>query len=175
MEIELTNEDFLKAKFEILPQDEQSKRVAVYKADMESGIIQPKSSHVIQITLKTEIIQPNIWIPIQIKVEGYHIPFVITIVADSQGPKVQVNKTEIDFGNVEVLKDYTQTLIIKNITKIPAEYTAFTKNKISVFKVIQRHGILKPDESKELEIVCNADEVMKFPDTLHIIINNGVD
>lgn len=95
--------------------------------------------------------------------------------ADSQGPKVQVNKSDIDFGNVEVLKDYTQTIVIKNITKIPAEYTAFTKNKISVYKVIQRHGILKPDESKELEVVCNADEVMKFPDTLHIIINNGVD
>jgi hydrocephalus-inducing protein len=34
---------------------------------------------------------------------------------------------------------------------------------------------LEPNEEREIEIVCNADEVMKFTDTLHIIINNGQD
>jgi hydrocephalus-inducing protein len=43
-EIEIINEDSLKAKYEIVPQDEQSKRIAVYTADKESGIIEPKSS-----------------------------------------------------------------------------------------------------------------------------------
>jgi hydrocephalus-inducing protein len=47
LEVELVNEDFLKAKYEIVPQDEQSKRIATYKADQESGIIQPKSTHVL--------------------------------------------------------------------------------------------------------------------------------
>ena len=35
--------------------------------------------------------------------------------------------------------------------------------------------MLKPDDEKEIEVVCNADEVQKFQDTLHIIVNNGVD
>lgn len=35
--------------------------------------------------------------------------------------------------------------------------------------------MLKPDDEKEIEIVCNADEVQKFQDTLHVIVNNGVD
>lgn len=48
-------------------------------------------------------------------------------------------------------------------------------NKVSVWKVIQRHGVLQPDESKVLDVVCNADECQKFTDTLHIIVNNGVD
>ena len=95
--------------------------------------------------------------------------------ADSIGPRVTVNQTEMDFGTVEVLNDYTQTLVITNSSKINAEYTAFTKLKVSVWKVIQRHGILKPDESKEVEVVCNADECMRFNDTLHIIINHGID
>ena len=43
-EIEIINEDSLKAKYEIVPQDDQSKRIAVYTADNESGIIEPKSS-----------------------------------------------------------------------------------------------------------------------------------
>ena len=47
--------------------------------------------------------------------------------------------------------------------------------KVSIWKVIQRHGILQPNESKTLDVVCNADECTKHNDTLHIIINNGVD
>jgi hydrocephalus-inducing protein len=43
-EIEIINEDTLKAKYEIVPQDDQSKRIAIYTADKESGIIEPKSS-----------------------------------------------------------------------------------------------------------------------------------
>jgi hydrocephalus-inducing protein len=34
---------------------------------------------------------------------------------------------------------------------------------------------LKPHDEKEIEVVCNADEVQPFTDTLHIIVNNGVD
>jgi len=110
-----------------------------------------------------------------IKIEGQHFSHPIQIIAFSRGPIVSVNKSELDYGNVEVLKDYTEKLIIKNDCKIKAEYTAFTKNKESVWKIIQRHGSLNPNEDKEIEVVCNADEVQKFQDTLHIIINNGVD
>jgi hydrocephalus-inducing protein len=138
------------------------------------GVINPKSSQIVNITLKTEILS-TIRIPLYVKVEGYHIPFMVTLLATSIGPIVSVNKTELEYNNVEVLKDYVEKLVIKNESKIPAEYTAFTKNKESVWKVVQRHGVLNPDEEKELDVVCNADEVQKFQDTLHIIINNGVD
>ena len=33
LDIKIENDDFLPAKFEVIPQDEQSKRIAVYKAD----------------------------------------------------------------------------------------------------------------------------------------------
>ena len=67
------------------------------------------------------------------------------------------------------------SLRIRNKSRIPAEYTAFTKDKQSIWKVIQRYGKLEPDEEREIEVVCNADEIQKFTDTLHIIINNGHD
>jgi hypothetical protein len=41
----------LKAKFEIVPQDDQSKRIAIYKADKESGIINPRSSEKVIVSL----------------------------------------------------------------------------------------------------------------------------
>ena len=175
IEMEIKNEDILDAKFEILTQEENYKRVGVFKADQESGIIPAKSTTTLQITLKTEMITHNVRIPMSIKIEGYHIPFMLNILANSTGPKVDIDRDEIDYGNVSVLEDVIKPLKITNVSKIPAEYTAFTKKKVSIWKVIQRHGILQPDESKKLDVVCNADECAKHNDTLHIIINNGVD
>jgi len=173
-QIEIVNEDSVKAKYEIVPQDEQSKRIAVYTADKESGIIEPKSSQSVNIALKTETLGP-VRIPLYVKVEGHHIPFMVTVLATSTGPTVEADRVELDYGNVEVLRDYTERLKITNKSRIPAEYTAFTKQQESIWKVIQRHGALQPDDEREIEVVCNADEVQKFQDTLHIIINNGVD
>lgn len=85
--------------------------------------------------MKTEILN-NIRIPLYIKVEGYHIPFMITILANSIGPIVSVDKAELDYNNVEVLKDYIERITIRNESEINAEYTAFTKNKESIWKVI---------------------------------------
>ena len=100
---------------------------------------------------------------------------MLTIVAKSIGPTVIADQDVIDYEDIEVLKDVNRKLKITNNSKIPAEYTAFTKTKESIWKVIQRHGVLQPDDERFIDIVCNADEVMKFNDTLHIIINNGVD
>lgn len=101
-------------------------------------------------------------IALQIKLEGHHIPVILNLMADSVGPIVVVDKEEIDYGNVEVLRDYNEKIRITNKSKIDAEYTAFTKSKESIWKIVQRHGILKPDEEKVVDVVCNADEVQKF-------------
>ena len=61
---------------------------------------------------------------------------MITILANSIGPIVSVDKVELDYSNVEVLKDYIEKITIRNESEINAEYTAFTKNKESIWKVI---------------------------------------
>lgn len=111
--IVIVNEDSLRAKYEIVPQDDQSRRIAVYTADKPSGIIEPRSSQTVNISLKTEILS-TVRIPLYIKVEGHHIPFMVTVLATSTGPVVEADKEELDFGNVEALKDYTEKLTIKN-------------------------------------------------------------
>ena len=174
VEMELKNTDYLEAKYEIIDQEENYKRVGIFMAKEESGIIPPRSTIKLKITLKTEMITQNVRIPMTIKVEGLP-PFMLNVLANSTGPKVNYDHEELEFGSVEVLHDVIKPLKVTNVSKIPAEYTAFTKNKVSIWKVIQRHGILQPDESKVLDVVCNADECQKFTDTLHIIINNGVD
>ena len=75
---------------------------------------------------------------------------MINIVANSIGPRVEVMNgvKEIDFGTMEVLKDKAEKITIKNNSRIVADFHAFTKNKNSVFKPIEKKGVLKPDESK---------------------------
>lgn len=84
---------------------------------------------------------------------------MVTVHATSTGPLVEADTEELDYGNVTVLRDEYRKLKIKNKSQIPAEYTAFTKQKESIWKVIERHGILQPDDEKEISVVCNADEV----------------
>ena len=68
--------------------------------------------------------------------EGYEPPNMLTITANSIGPIVSVDKKELDYGNVKVLTDKTEKIKIKNESEIPAEFTAFTKNKDSIWKII---------------------------------------
>ena len=66
---------------------------------------------------------------------------------DLEQPKevlVEADSDELDYGQVEVLTDCKKKLTIKNKSKIAAEYTAFTKQNDSIWKVIQRHGVIQP-------------------------------
>ena len=47
-----------------------------------------------------------------------------------------MSEKDINFGVVKVLKDYIKKVTIYNEGKIDADYYAFTRNKISVFKAI---------------------------------------
>lgn len=57
------------------------------------------------LTLKTEILG-TVRTNLIIKLDGHHINTMIVIVANSIGPIVSVDKQELEYGNVEVLKDY---------------------------------------------------------------------
>ena len=87
---------------------------------------------------------------------------MMLILASSGGPDVKLDKQELDYGQVEVLVDKRQTFKITNVGQIDAEYTAFTKNKDSIWKVIERYGVIKAKEEKTITVSCSADEVQKF-------------
>jgi len=64
------------------------------------------------------------------------MPVLLTLMAESIGPIVDVDRKEIDWGSVPVLEDKPEKLVIRNASKIDAEYTAFTKTKESIWKVV---------------------------------------
>jgi hydrocephalus-inducing protein len=73
-------------------------------------------------------------------------PNLLNICANSDGPKVVVTPEELDFGQVEVLKDYFLKVTVVNNSKIKAEFHAFTRQKVSVFKPKVKHAFLEPGE-----------------------------
>jgi hypothetical protein len=104
MQIEIINEDDLKSKFEIVDQEEPTKRVGLFTPDIKSGVIEPRQRQIVQVSLKTEILG-QIRVPLDIKLEGVPVPVRIQLLAQSIGPIVKVDREEIDYGSVEVLKD----------------------------------------------------------------------
>lgn len=74
-----------------------------------------------------------------------------------------------------MLSQYVQKVTLTNKSVIKADFFAFTKNKNSVFKPLQKRYVLKPEESFDVEIVCYADDQQKFNDTLYFVIKEGVD
>jgi hypothetical protein len=51
--IEICNNSALRAKFRVLPQNEESKVLASYDVDMSNGIIEPTATAGIMVTLTT--------------------------------------------------------------------------------------------------------------------------
>ena len=173
--IRLMNQSSLKAKFKIRPQAEEHKMLATYTTDRDGGEIEPDDNVTINVALITKKLGPIV-LPLSIEVVGNtNVPQVVNILAQSKGPEVEVSEREIDFDKVEVLRDWTKSLIISNKSPIKADFHIFTKNKNSIFKPLIKQGELSQEESLSIPIVCNADDAQKFVDTLHIVIKEGVD
>ena len=116
--------------------------LATYTTDRDGGEIGPDDDQTITVALITKKLGPIV-LPISIEVVGNsNLPQVVNIVAFSKGPEVDVSEKEIDFGNVEVLRDWTKSLVISNRSPIKADFHIFTKNKNSIFKPLIKHGEL---------------------------------
>ena len=113
------------------------------------------------VKLQTEILGP-VRTNFVVKIDGHNLPVMMLILASSGGPDVKLDTQELDFGSVDVLKDQRKKFTITNVGQIDAEYTAFTKNKDSIWKVIERYGVIKAKEEKQITAVYTADEVQKF-------------
>ena len=121
-------------------------------------MIEPHSTQIVNIKLQTEILGP-VRTNFVVKLDGHNIPVLMFIMASSCGPEIKMDRQELDFGQITVLKDNRQSFKITNVGQIDAEYTAFTKNKDSIWKVIERYGVIKADQDKTITVSCIADEV----------------
>jgi hydrocephalus-inducing protein len=175
-EVILINTSPLPARYKVLPQSPDTQMTAKIHTDNEEGIIPAYDQVVLKVTLTTLTINPDIQLDLGIKIiANEDKPLLVKLKANSCGPKVIVRETFIDFKDVTVLEDNYAKIHIDNCSNIKADFYAFTKQKDSIFKPIQRHHHLDAHSSMEIEIVCNADDTRLFNDTLHFVIKEGMD
>jgi len=174
-ELKLINESDLPAKFEVAAQSKESEILAVYSVNKQSGVIPPNREETIKVTLETRKLR-EIRLPLSVHIVGNtNLPFVINIIANSKGPIVEIVEKELDFGHIEVLKDWTKTLRVKNKSPIKADFHVFTKNRNSVFKPLKKQGVLEDFGSIDIQVLCTPDDNVTFTDTLHFVIKEGID
>lgn len=112
--------------------------------DLDKGQIPPESTVKLSVSLTTCCLK-NFVIDLIIEiVSDVNEQYLIKIKGNSIGPIVELSQKEIDFGDCKVLEKHTRKVTILNKSIIEADFYAFTKNKSSIFKPVQRHYVLKP-------------------------------
>merc|ERR1712091_387728 len=177
MPLQLVNDSKLPAKFEVLPQNAQSRGLAEYEVEPKAGGIAAWGSQQLEFTLSTTRLG-------RIRLVGSLAdPLEMVIAAKSVGPRLQFGlqpgdylaAPTIDFGRRPVLVDAMQTLYLNNPSLIPAEFKTFIEGRDSTYQADCREGRLEPGESTEVNVTVNMDDVMRFRDKLHILVVEGDD
>ena len=90
----------------MITQDEQSTLFGIFKPDRDEGFIDPKQSTYVEIELIPQK-AGHLRIPMYVKVLGDSSqPHLITLTAFCTGPIVHILTPELDFGRVDVLREY---------------------------------------------------------------------
>ncbi|CAD7931174.1 unnamed protein product [Amoebophrya sp. A25] len=175
------NTSSLPAKFQILPQDEQSKQIAEFEPDQTQGNVPPASSHVITITLTAKKIpkecasgQP-MSIPMYVKILGQPVPYPFQLTAIPIGPRVEVECNKLDWGNTKCLTPVTKTLKVTNNSVIDAAVRCFLKSRNSLWSVKPKKLHLAPNEVAYLHLTLVCDEKQALSDILHLVVHESND
>ena len=107
-------------------------------------------------------------LPMRIEILGNEAKAsTLNIIVVSHGPEVDVtdppNKI-LDFGTVDVLDDFDETVTLFNKSQIDAEFHAFTResSEKSWFKPEITKGVIKAHEYFKIKVLCNANDERTF-------------
>ena len=129
----LQNKSQLPSKFEVLPQGDSSKILAIIDPSSPSDEIEPVSTYQLNLEVITKK-TGSIKIPFIIKIVGQNtLPTNINVSAHSMGPAMHCKQEVLEFGKKDVLKTHEIKLTLINQLIIPAEFTLFTANHESIF------------------------------------------
>ncbi|KAM9374294.1 hydrocephalus-inducing protein homolog [Phaethornis superciliosus] len=169
----LVNNSDLPGCYRVLPQ-ERPKDVAVWFASpVPCGIIQPHSSVEVPLTLAAQ--KPGEHhAEAHIAVFGREgDPLKIHLVSFGEGPVVYVHPNKINFGNIQVLQDVSQTLYLSNQTVIPASFWAEMADKCSRWRIEPSKGVIPPETEVAVAVIANLDDTEKFQDEVNLLIEDS--
>ncbi|XP_059569698.1 hydrocephalus-inducing protein homolog [Alligator mississippiensis] len=171
--VTLINDNDLSACYGVLPQEFEENPTVLYSSPVPCGIIQPHSSVEIPLALESQVTGEQDTTAYIAVFGSKESPLKIHLVSTGEGPVIYVYPAQIDFGNIQVLKDISRTLHLSNQTVIPAWFRAQMACNHSTWRIEPSEGVVPPETEIPVTLIANLDDTMKFQDKVNLIIENS--
>ncbi|GBG33770.1 Hydrocephalus-inducing protein-like [Hondaea fermentalgiana] len=170
----LRNTSDVRARFEIVPQDEATLPLASYEPSEMIGTIEPMSEHRVDVTMRVEKLG-KFSLPLLVRIQGSDKPpLMVDVAAHGCGPRIVVEPSlEIDFDTVTCLTTAKRSFRMHNRSLIAAPYANFLKDSKSKFTLDCAEGCLGPGEDIECTVSVCPDDASTHRDELHIVVTEG--
>ncbi|XP_021488188.2 hydrocephalus-inducing protein homolog [Meriones unguiculatus] len=171
--IQLINHDDLPGCYKVLPQLCEGPPTVLLSSPCPCGIISPHSTVNIPLALETQVTGEHRSI-VYISIFGSpESPLICHIKSIGEGPVVFIHPTQIDFGNIYVLKDTSRILQLSNQSFIPAFFRAYMAKKKSLWTVKPSEGIIPAEDDTPLTLTANLDDIVTFKDTVILEVEHS--
>ncbi|KAI4571668.1 hypothetical protein MJG53_013774 [Ovis ammon polii x Ovis aries] len=137
------------------------------------GIIPPHSTVHIPLTLETQVpgeYRSTVYIS---TFGSQDPPMVCHLKSIGEGPVIYVHPSQVDFGNIYVLKDSLRVLNLSNQSFIPALFKAHMAHKKSLWTIEPKEGMVPPESDVKLTLTANLNDILTFKDTVVLDIENS--
>ncbi|XP_042636791.1 hydrocephalus-inducing protein homolog [Orycteropus afer afer] len=171
--IQLVNDGNLPGCYEVLPQVCEDTPPVLLSSPAPCGIIPPHSTVDIPLALETQVIGEVTTVVYISTFGSQDPPMACRLKTIGEGPVIYVHPTQIDFGDVYVLKDSSSVLTLSNQSFIPALFRTWMARKKSLWKVEPVEGMVPPESDFQLEVTANLNDVLTFKDTIILHIENS--
>ncbi|XP_026632827.1 hydrocephalus-inducing protein homolog isoform X2 [Microtus ochrogaster] len=171
--IQLVNHDVLPGCYKVLPQLCENPPAVLLSSPSPCGVIPPHSTVHIPLSLETQVTGEH-RSTVYISVFGSQDPpLACHIQSIGEGPVIFIHPTQVDFGNIYVLKDTSRILQLSNQSFIPAYFRARMANKKSVWTVKPSKGMVPAEDDVPLTLTANLDDIVTFKDTVILEVEHS--
>uniref|UniRef100_UPI003AADF4DB hydrocephalus-inducing protein homolog n=1 Tax=Centroberyx gerrardi TaxID=166262 RepID=UPI003AADF4DB len=169
----LANTGILPACYGVLDQEYEESPSLLFGSSLPRGVIPPHSSVEVPLFLLAKVVG-RLQHTARIAVFGRaQPPLEVVLSCIGQGPTVQVQNPQLDFGRIPVLTDVTRTLQLFNQSPIPACFTARMVRGRSLWRVEPSEGEVPPEGQLELRLVAHLKDSLQFQDRLDVAIRDS--
>ncbi|XP_041629006.1 hydrocephalus-inducing protein homolog isoform X5 [Vulpes lagopus] len=171
--VQLVNHDDLPGCYEVLPQVREDSPAVLLTSPMPCGVIPPRSTAHIPLALETQVTgeyRSTVYISIFGSPDP---PMVCHLRSIGEGPVIYVHPTQVDFGNIYVLKDSSRILNLSNQSFIPALFQARMAHKKSLWMIEPKEGMVPPETNVQLTLTAKLNDILTFKDTVILDIENS--
>nr|XP_035929949.1 hydrocephalus-inducing protein homolog isoform X1 [Halichoerus grypus] len=171
--VQLVNHDDLPGCYTVLPQVYGDTPAVLLSSPMPCGVIPPHSTVHIPLALETQV-TGEYRSTVYISTFGSpDPPMVCRIKSIGEGPVIYVHPTQVDFGNIYVLKDSPRILNLSNQSFIPALFQARMAHTKSLWTIEPSKGLVPPETDVQLTLTANLNDILTFKDTVILDIENS--